>query len=377
MRLDDDASAKRMNRSGCNRLATEISSSIASQWSPTPPPIASHRLRCAGVASSRRGNHTKGTDTIRPSSKTTVSESSEHDASTANASLVSTETGIPFLHQEFSTLFHELSNLRQFVAPKTSVRRQRDRIEPELRVPPGVRDVNVRRLAVLQTVEEEPVAADPQQGWHGCSLLRLRDQGTGRLHLSCERGGQLSVDEKAQSRFPQDWVIVLASGEFEHRRDVVGLEIWIVSEDLLACGAGGKQVEHVFHSDTEATNTRAAAAHIRSHRDSFYRAHIPLPGCCIETKTTMGLPISLQILPRVIQPDLTVLQEPVEFVSGFEPKDTLELHGRELALVIRLEGDGLERRPREVLTRSGQGGRKFVRKVEADLHGASIATEGR
>src|SRR5262249_46960528 len=136
-RLDDDASAKRMNRSGCRRLATEMSSSIASQWSPTPPPIASHCLRCAGVASSRRGNHTKGTDTVRPSSNTTVSESSEHDASTANASAASTETGIPSLQEEFSMLVDEFSNLRQFVASKTSVRRQRHRIEPELRVPAG------------------------------------------------------------------------------------------------------------------------------------------------------------------------------------------------------------------------------------------------
>jgi hypothetical protein len=150
-----------------------MSSSMASQWMPMPPPIGSQSRRCCGVAARRRGNHTNGTDTVRPSSRTTVSESSEHETSIANASPLSTEVGIPLLQKELSILIHELSNRRQFVTPKTTIRRQSHRIEPELRVTTGLRHMNVCRLAILQTVEEEPVPTNPQQGWHSISLPRL------------------------------------------------------------------------------------------------------------------------------------------------------------------------------------------------------------
>ena len=88
----------------------------------------------------------------------------------------------------------------------------------------------------------------------------------------------------------------------------------------------------------------------------------------------MGFAILLQILPRVIQPNLTLFQKPVEFISRLKTEDTLKLRRRQLAFAIRLERDGLERGSREVRTRSSQGGREFVRKIEADLHGVSIAT---
>ena len=68
------ASANRINLSGCSRLATEMSSSIAFQWMPIPPPIGSHCFRCFGVAASRWGNHTSGTETIRRSFNATTSE---------------------------------------------------------------------------------------------------------------------------------------------------------------------------------------------------------------------------------------------------------------------------------------------------------------
>ena len=164
-----------MNFSGCRRLATEMSSSMASQCIPMPPPMDSQSLRCCGVAARRRGNHTNGTETVRPSSSTTISESSEHDTSTANASLLSTKVGIPLLQEEFSILLHKLSNCRQFVTSKTTARRQGHRIEPELRITPSVCHMNVGRLTILQAVEEKPVAADSEQCWHSISLLlRLR-----------------------------------------------------------------------------------------------------------------------------------------------------------------------------------------------------------
>jgi hypothetical protein len=95
--------ANRMNLSGCSRLATEVSSSMASQCIPIPPPIDSQSFRCCGVAARSRGNHTNGTETVRLSSRTTISESSEHETSTASASPLSTEVGVPLLQEPVPT----------------------------------------------------------------------------------------------------------------------------------------------------------------------------------------------------------------------------------------------------------------------------------
>jgi hypothetical protein len=140
----------------------EISSSIASQWIPIPPPIGSQPSRCRGVAASRRGNHANGAETVRPSSNTTISESSEHETSTANTSPLFTEVGIPFLQKQRSMFLDESSNHRKFVTSKATVRGQCHRFQPELCIPPGLRYVNMRRLAILQAVEEKPEAAEPQ-----------------------------------------------------------------------------------------------------------------------------------------------------------------------------------------------------------------------
>src|SRR5439155_5453189 len=112
-----------MNFSGFNRLATEISSSISSQWIPISPPINSHSLLCFSVALKSRGNHTSGTDTVRPSSSTTVKASLEHETSTAIASLLTTEVCIPSLQEKISILFNQFTNNRQLVASKTPVGR--------------------------------------------------------------------------------------------------------------------------------------------------------------------------------------------------------------------------------------------------------------
>ncbi len=112
-----------------------------------------------------------GTDTALPSSSTTVSEWPEHETSTATASLLSTKVLIPSLQEEISILQYKPSNERQLVASKTAVRCQRYGIEPKFRIAPRVRDVDVWWLTILQTVEEEPEATDPQQRWHSNSLL--------------------------------------------------------------------------------------------------------------------------------------------------------------------------------------------------------------
>ena len=68
-------------------------------------------------------------------------------------------------------LVYELPNRRQFVTAKPTGRRQRHRIQPVLRVTARMRHMDVWRFLILQTVEEESVAAYPQQGRHTNSLL--------------------------------------------------------------------------------------------------------------------------------------------------------------------------------------------------------------
>src|SRR2546422_596621 len=65
-----------------------------------PPPMNSQSRFCLSVALSSRGNHIKGTDTVRPSSNTIVSSSLEQETSTARASPLVTEVGIPFLQEQ-------------------------------------------------------------------------------------------------------------------------------------------------------------------------------------------------------------------------------------------------------------------------------------
>ena len=135
-----------------------------------PPPMSSQSFLCVGLAARSRGNHARGTDTVRPSSSTTVNEWSAHDTSTASVSLLSTKVGIPLLQEEFPIIQHEVSNDGQFVASKTTIRRERHRFEPELRITPSVCHVNVWWLTILQTVEVEPVALHPQERRHNLSL---------------------------------------------------------------------------------------------------------------------------------------------------------------------------------------------------------------
>lgn len=68
-------------------------------------------------------------------------------------------------------LIDELPNGRQLVTAKPTVRRQRHRIEPVLRVTPSMGHMDVWRFLILQTIEEESVTAYPQQGRHTNSLL--------------------------------------------------------------------------------------------------------------------------------------------------------------------------------------------------------------
>src|SRR6266540_3648215 len=133
---------------------------------PMPPPISSHRLRCSGVASRKRGNHANGMASSRPSASTTRSTSLVTAASTARGSTLTSKVLIPLLLKEPTMLGNQLTQLRELVTPEAIVPRQRHGIQPELGVALRMLNVNVCRLLSLAAEEEEPIAADPQDGRH-------------------------------------------------------------------------------------------------------------------------------------------------------------------------------------------------------------------
>ena len=125
-----------------------------------------------------------------------------------------------------------------------------------------------------------------------------------RFSAPRQRRWQLSVDEKAQSRAPQDRVIVLAGGEFQYCRDVFRFEVRIIGEDLFAGRAGGQKLEHVLHSDAKSPDAGATTAHVRIHRDSVYRAHVLSAGQPAPNRAILALPqaLSVRIRPAVTEP---------------------------------------------------------------------------
>ena len=123
-----------------------------------------------------------------------------------------------------------------------------------------------------------------------------------RFNAPRQRRWQLSVDEKAQSRAPQDGVIVLASGEFEYCCDVFGFEIGIIGQDLFPRRTGRQKVEDVLHADAKAADAWAATAHARGHRDSVYRAHVLSTVRRGPDRAILALPV-VQPATRSVDPD--------------------------------------------------------------------------
>jgi hypothetical protein len=77
-----------------------MSSSSAGQWIPTPGPINSHRSRSRGEPWTSRGYHRSGTETVRPSRKSTTSARAVTRADFASAvSISGLEVLIPRLQQ--------------------------------------------------------------------------------------------------------------------------------------------------------------------------------------------------------------------------------------------------------------------------------------
>jgi hypothetical protein len=152
-----------------SRPSTEMSSSSAGQWIPTPGPTNSHCSRSPGEPWTRRGYHRSGTETVRPSRSSTTSARGVTRADFASAVSISRlEVLIPRFQQVSLVLANEALDSLEFVRREAEVVRLPHGREPELRRLVLASDVHMNRLGSIAREEEEPIRATPQNRWaHG------------------------------------------------------------------------------------------------------------------------------------------------------------------------------------------------------------------
>jgi len=156
-----------INQDNRRRLRTEISSSIFSQWMPTPPEMSRQFFLCAGDADRRRGDHASGTEMIRPSDNVTWSASSVQFTSTASGSTVTTEMLIPLVYNLIPPFFNDLPYLVQLRGVHPARFGEGDWSQPELGIFLRGLDVNVRRFISLKAEKEEAIAILAKNFGHG------------------------------------------------------------------------------------------------------------------------------------------------------------------------------------------------------------------
>ena len=143
-----------------------MSSSTASQWMPTPPPISRHWDFCWSVASRRRGNHSKGTAIYLPSARTTHRDPFLNITAVARGSTLMAEVLIPFVLEQSHISVDQLPQFRELVAAEPSIPHHLRRLKPVFGVLVGSFDMYVNRFVSFSTEEEEPIAVAAQYSWH-------------------------------------------------------------------------------------------------------------------------------------------------------------------------------------------------------------------
>jgi hypothetical protein len=98
----------------CNIPRALMSSSMSGQRTPSPLPIITKRLRCAGVALDSRHDHASGTLTVRPSANWATRASSVTSSATMRGSLLAA-VFIPYLPNMSPSVENDLANTVQFL----------------------------------------------------------------------------------------------------------------------------------------------------------------------------------------------------------------------------------------------------------------------
>ena len=154
--------------------ATLMSSSTSGQCIPSPRATSCQLLRSPGLACSSRGYQSSGTDTVRPSLRSTVRVSSVTATPVARGVVASVaEVVIPGLKQLCRALVYEPADIANLGPPKSAAAGQPDRAEPELGDAVVPLDVNMRRLVTVARVGEEPIGPDFGDGRQRASICGL------------------------------------------------------------------------------------------------------------------------------------------------------------------------------------------------------------
>src|SRR2546425_5936721 len=137
-----------------------MSSSRSGQWIPTPRPMICQFCCSAGDPCARRGYHCTGTETVLPSTNSTVSSSAVTRTFCARASRPPRiEEGIPFSQQLLLVFFHQLSQSADLRRAEPTAVLQADWAKPEFGFLCLTYDVYVRWFASVSREEEHPIWA--------------------------------------------------------------------------------------------------------------------------------------------------------------------------------------------------------------------------
>ncbi len=121
---------------------------------PSPSPRISYFRNCAVVAPARRGNHTKGTAMVRPSTSDTMSSSSVNFTCCANGHTSTARVLIPGLQKFIFAFFDDPLYRPQFTGVEPFRTCQSNRSQPELCKEPLSLYMNMRRLSSFVTVSK-------------------------------------------------------------------------------------------------------------------------------------------------------------------------------------------------------------------------------
>src|SRR5205809_772496 len=127
-----------------------MSSSTSGQWTPSPSPMISKRLRCAGVASLKRHDHAKGTLTIRPSASCATIASLVTSIATMRGSIATVL--IPCLTNSVQLILDHLADPIQLFRLEAFGARQFDWIKPVFAHGFIATNMNVPWLVAVETV---------------------------------------------------------------------------------------------------------------------------------------------------------------------------------------------------------------------------------
>lgn len=173
---------------------------------PSPSPIRRQLLRSLGVPCKSRGYHAKGTETARPSLRSTIRASSVTVTCRAVANRISiAEEFIPSPQEIFSIFLYKPLYLVDLTLAKPFAILKSNGVKPKFTFVPFALNVDVRRFISVARIKEESVRARNQDSWHVSPLL------CGAAHFRCASRNNC-VRNPTGKRFSRDPIFLAIAG---------------------------------------------------------------------------------------------------------------------------------------------------------------------